>query len=85
MANEQVVEWFGAVAVALMVIFYALERRSPTYVLLFAFACLMSAIYALLLNSYPFLIAEILWAVIAFYRYRVLRESPEIAGINRRE
>lgn len=81
--NDLVVEWFGAVAVALMVTFYALERRSPIYVLWFAIACLMSAIYALLLNSYPFFVAETVWAFVAFCRYRVLCESPELKRVSR--
>ena len=38
----ELVEVFGAVSVAAMALFYALEERSPWFVLLFAAACLAS-------------------------------------------
>jgi hypothetical protein len=36
---------FGFVAVSLMLLFYALEDRSPMFVLAFAVACAMGSIY----------------------------------------
>ena len=70
--NELAIQWFGVFAVTLMVACYALETRGPAYVGWFAFACLLSAIYALMLGSYPFVFAETAWAVIALRRYRSL-------------
>ena len=70
--NDIAIQWFGVFAVTLMVTCYALEKRGPTYVVLFALACLLSAIYALMLGSYPFVFAESVWAVVAFRRYRSL-------------
>lgn len=63
------VEWFGAVAVSLMALFYALEQRSPTFVLLFAGACLASSCYAFAIRSWPFAAVELLWAGIAVRRW----------------
>ena len=47
-------EIFGFVAVILMVTMYALEARSPWYVLGFAIACAMASLYAFLIQSWPF-------------------------------
>ena len=70
--GELATQWFGVVAVTLMVACYGLEARSPVFVLWFAFACLLSALYAWMLGSYPFMFAETVWAVIALGRYRRL-------------
>ena len=63
------VEYFGIVAVVLMVFFYWMETRHPTYILLFALACALAAIYAWLIESYPFFVAEGIWSAIAFHRW----------------
>lgn len=65
----EAVDLFGAVAVSLMALFYALEQRSPTYVLLFAGACLASSGYAVAIRSWPFATIEFLWAGIALRRW----------------
>ena len=39
---------FGLVAVSLMLLFYALEDRSPLFVLAFAGACLLGSAYGFL-------------------------------------
>lgn len=70
--NDVATQWFGVFAVTLMVTCYALETHGSAYVAWFAFACLLSAIYALMLGSYPFVFAETVWAVIALRRYRSL-------------
>lgn len=66
------IQLFGVFSVTLMVVCYALEKHGSIYVALFALACLLSAIYALLVNSYPFVFAETIWAVVAFRRYLAL-------------
>ena len=63
------VEVFGAVSVSLMAIFYALEERSPFFTLLFSGACLASSAYAVLIQSWPFAVVELLWAGVAARRF----------------
>ncbi len=79
------VEAFGVVAISIMVASYALEKRSPIYIATFALGCALAAGYAYLLESYPFFVAEILWAGIAVARFRRVtlgtrRESELHAG-----
>ena len=62
-------EIFGLAAIIIMVASYALEHRHPGFILLFAAGCAAAAIYALLIRSYPFFIAEAIWAFIALKRW----------------
>ena len=66
---------FGASAVGAMALFYALEKRSPKFLLAFAAACLASAGYAVVIRSWPFAAVEFLWASIAVRRWSLTRES----------
>ena len=61
---------FGALAVALMLVFYALEDRHPAYVLAFAGACLASSAYGFLQGAWPFGVVELVWAGVALRRWR---------------
>lgn len=70
MIEGQVVEVFGVFSVTIMVASYALERRATLFIATFAIGCVLAAVYALFLQSYPFLIAESIWAVVAFCRWR---------------
>ncbi len=70
MNYEAGIELLGIVAVFIMVSSYALEKRDPIFIAIFSFGCAMAAAYALLLGSIPFLVAEGIWAVIAFQRWR---------------
>ncbi len=63
------IEYFGLAAIIVMVASYALENRSPIFVLIFALACAAAALYALLIGSYPFFVAESLWSLIAARRW----------------
>ncbi len=56
---------FGLFAVTAMLICYALEQRSPWYLLGFSIACLLGSIYGFLQGAWPFGIVEAIWAVIA--------------------
>ncbi len=56
-----------------MVLFYALEERSPAFVALFAAACVASALYAVLIRSWPFAAVERVWSVLAFRRWQRAR------------
>src|SRR5262245_31675687 len=49
---------FGLFAVIAMLVFYALEDRSPWYVLAFAGACALASIYGFLQGAWPFGIIE---------------------------
>jgi len=61
---------FGLVAVSLTLLFYALEDRSPIFVLAFAGGCLASAVYGFLQGAWPFGLIEIAWTVVAIRRWR---------------
>jgi hypothetical protein len=62
---------FGAVAVTAMLLFYALETRSPAFVLAFAGACLASSVYGFLQSAYPFGVVELVWSGVALRRWWV--------------
>ncbi len=62
-------EMLGLVAIVIMVSSYALEKLAPIFIAIFALGCALAAIYALLIQSYPFFIAEGLWSVIAARRW----------------
>lgn len=70
------IEILGLVATTVMVASYALEARGSIFIAIFAFGCAMAATYAFLIGSYPFLIAEGLWSLIAFRRWRVATRKP---------
>lgn len=53
---------FGAAAVTLMMVMYALERRGPGYVLAFAGGCLLASAYGFLAGAWPFGVVELVWA-----------------------
>ena len=61
---------FGLVAVTLMVVFYALEKRSRWCILGFAAACILGSVYGFLQGAWPFGAVEAIWAVIAVWRWR---------------
>lgn len=61
---------FGALAVSAMLLFYALEQRSPAYVLAFAGACLASSAYGFLQGAWPFGVVELIWSGVALRRWR---------------
>lgn len=60
---------FGLVAVGAMLIFYALEERSPWFVLAFAGSCLMASAYGFLQGVWPFGLVEAIWAFVAARRW----------------
>jgi len=68
---------FGLVAVTAVLLFYALEHRSPWFVLAFAGACVTASIYGFLQGAWPFGIVEAIWALVALRRwYGVTQVSP---------
>jgi hypothetical protein len=61
---------FGLFAVTAMLIFYALEDRSPFCVLGFAAACALGSAYGFLQGAWPFGVVEAIWAGVAIHRWR---------------
>jgi hypothetical protein len=62
---------FGLFAVTAMLIFYALEDRSPWCVLGFAAACALGSLYGFLQGAWPFGVIEAIWAGVAVYRWQM--------------
>jgi len=60
---------FGSVTVVAMLVFYALEERSPIWRLLFALSCAASSVYGFLQGAWPIGFVEIAWTVIALQRW----------------
>ena len=61
---------FGLVAVTAMLVFYALESRSPWFILAFAVACALGSAYGFLQGAWPFGLVEAIWAGVAVWRWR---------------
>ncbi len=61
---------FGLFAVTAMLVCYALEDRSPAFVLAFAGACALGSVYGFMQGAWPFGVVEAIWALIALYRWR---------------
>jgi hypothetical protein len=66
---------FGLVAVSLMLAFYALEERSPWFILAFASACSMGSLYGFLQGAWPFGRVEGVWTFVAARRRWVARRA----------
>lgn len=60
----------------LMVLSYALEGKAPILTLAFAGACLCAAIYVLLIESFPFMVAEGNLSMVALKKW-MLRSRAE--------
>lgn len=64
---------FGASAVTVMLVSYALERRSAWWILIFAIACAASSLYGWFARTWPFGVIEGIWAMIALRRWWLTR------------
>jgi hypothetical protein len=60
---------FGTIAVSVMLIAYWQEARSKWWVLVFAGASAATATYSALVEAWPILGVEALWALVAFARF----------------
>ena len=60
---------FGLFSVSAMLACYALEKRSPWYILGFAVACVLGAAYGFLQGAWPFGMVEGVWSVVAARRW----------------
>ena len=70
---------FGLFAVTAMLVCYALEDRSPSYVLAFGGACALGSVYGFLQGAWPFGVVEGIWTVVALRRF-MLRRAVAIVG-----
>jgi hypothetical protein len=61
---------FGLAAVTVMLVAYALEQRSPWFVLMFAVGCAAGSAYGFLQGAWPFGVVEAVWTVVAVRRWR---------------
>jgi len=61
---------FGLLAVTAMLVFYALEDRSPWFILAFAGACALASAYGFLQGAWPFGVVEAVWAALGVHRWR---------------
>ncbi len=66
---------YGAAAVSLMMIMYALESRGPRFVAAFALGCALSSSYGFLAGTWPFGVVEGIWALVALRRYHSARRG----------
>ncbi len=66
---------FGLFAVTAMLVCYAFEKRSPWFILGFAVACVLGAVYGFLQGAWPFGIVETVWALVAARRWWVATKS----------
>ena len=61
-------EAFGYLAAATMVICYALEERDERFTVAFAASCAAASAYAFATRAWPFFVLEAIWSVVAFRR-----------------
>ncbi|MBX7197823.1 MAG: hypothetical protein K1X51_00430 [Rhodospirillaceae bacterium] len=66
---------FGLFAVTFCLICYALEDRSPWYILGFALACVLGSVYGFLQGAWPFGLVEAVWTVVALKRWWTTRAA----------
>lgn len=66
---------FGLFAVTAMLVTYACEERSPSFILGFAIACALGSVYGFLQGAWPFGVIEAIWTVVALRRWFTKRSS----------
>ena len=60
---------FGLFAVTAMLLTYALEKKSPWFILGFAVSCVLGSTYGFLQGAWPFGIVEAIWSIVAVRRW----------------
>jgi hypothetical protein len=61
---------FGLFAVSAMLVTYALEQRSPWFILAFAVSCALGSAYGFLQGAWPFGVVEAIWSAVALRRWQ---------------
>jgi hypothetical protein len=52
-----------------MLVTYALEKRSPWFILAFALSCWLASAYGFLQGAWPFGAVEVIWGFVALRRW----------------
>jgi hypothetical protein len=60
---------FGLFAVSAMLVCYALENRTPWFILGFAASCGLGSAYGFLQGAWPFGVVEAIWSILALRRW----------------
>lgn len=60
---------FGLLAVALMLVFYSLDKRSHWFILAFSGSCVLASVYGFIQGAWPFGLVEAMWSSIAPRRW----------------
>lgn len=60
---------FGLFAVTAMLVTYAMEKRSPWFILAFAGSCVLGSAYGFLQGAWPFGLVEAIWSLVAVRRW----------------
>jgi hypothetical protein len=60
---------FGLFVVTAMLVTYALEKRSPWFILAFAGSCVLGSAYGFLQGAWPFGLVEVIWSLVAVRRW----------------
>lgn len=76
---------YGVLALTFMMVMYALEGRSPRFVLAFAAGCLLASSYGFLSGAWPFGVVEAIWAAVALSRYQRRHRNIATSDRNRIE
>ena len=66
---------FGLAAVTLMLVFYALEKRSHWFILAFSGSCVLASVYGFMQGAWPFGLVEAVWSGVALRRWLGERRS----------
>jgi len=67
---------FGLLAVTAMLLCYALEDRSPWFILAFAGSCALGSAYGFLQGAWPFGVVEAIWSLVAVRRWWSVAGRP---------
>ena len=68
---------FGLAAVTLMLVCYALEKRSHWFILAFTGSCVLASIYGFLQGAWPFGLVEGVWSGVALRRWLLERRPAK--------
>ena len=69
---------FGSIAVGVMLGSYWLEPRSRWFVLAFAGGCAATAAYSGLVEAWPLMVVEAVWAFVALRRFVTRRRDEAL-------
>ena len=59
----------GLVAVTMMLVSYALEKRSHWFILAFSGSCVAASVYGFMQGAWPFGLVETVWSGVALRRW----------------